>query len=243
MNARCLQGDATLATTWSAALSTERAAALITDPPYCLLTRRRKDGDLRDPKGRKLDAGPVRRFETVRDYRAFTRAWMTHAVRWVTEQAPLVIWSNLLGKEPITTTARELGWTYCRGEFIWGKRTREGNSGEEILRVVETALVFTRTPAPSPTVADAAPPWSVVAGYDDDGEGARWGNHPNHKPFRVLEPLIRTWSRPGDLIVDPFAGSGSIPVAAVRLNRRAVSFELEAEWAARTNKRLAQTPV
>ncbi|NQU10343.1 site-specific DNA-methyltransferase, partial [bacterium] len=73
------------------------------------------------------------------------------------------------------------------------------------------------------------------------GEAVRWGNHPNHKPFRVVEPLIRTWSKPGDLIVDPFAGSGSIPVAAVRLGRRAVCFELEAEWVARVNERL--TPV
>lgn len=240
-DARCYHGDATRAATWTAGLAGARAAALITDPPYCLLTRRRKGGDLRDPKGRKLDAGPVRRFETVRDYRAFTRAWLAHAVRAVTDQAPLVIWTNLLGQEPITTTARELGWIHCRGEFIWGKRTREGNSGEEILRVVETALVFTRDAGPRPTAASAATPWAVVAGYDDDGEAARWGNHPNHKPFGVLEPLIRTWSRPGDLIADPFAGSGSIAVAAVRLGRRAVCFEIEAEWAARTNARLAQT--
>ncbi len=234
MNARCFQGDATQAATWN----NIRADALITDPPYCLLTRRRKGGDLRDPKGRKLDSGPVRRFESVRDYRVFARSWMTHAAQHLTDAAPMVIWTNLLGREPITTTARELGWTHFRGEFVWGKRTREGNSGEEILRVVETALVFTKTPPPPVTNEAPAIPWSVVAGYDDDGEAAKWGSHPNHKPFRVVEPLIRTWSKPGNLIIDAFAGSGSIPVAAVRLGRKAVSFELEGEWAGRTQTRL-----
>jgi site-specific DNA-methyltransferase (adenine-specific) len=157
-----------------------------------------------------------------------------------TDTAPMVVWTNLLGREPITTTARELGWGNFRGEFVWGKRTREGNSGEEILRVVETALVFTRIAPGKISDADPSIPWAVVAGYDDDGEGVRWGSHPNHKPFSVLEPLIRTWSRPGELVMDPFAGSGSIPVAAIRLGRRAACIEREREWATRASERLAQ---
>ncbi|NQU10490.1 site-specific DNA-methyltransferase, partial [bacterium] len=170
---RCLHADATLAATWAVGLGGARAAALVTDPPYCLLTRRRKGGNLRDPKGRKIEFGPVRRFETVRDYRAFTRGWMAHAARALDDDAPLVIWTNLLGKEPITTTARELGWAHLRGEFVWAKRTREANSGEELLRMIEVALVFTRAPAPAASDADAALPWAVVAGYDDDGEAVR----------------------------------------------------------------------
>jgi site-specific DNA-methyltransferase (adenine-specific) len=125
------------------------------------------------------------------------------------------------------------------GEFVWGKRTRQANSGEEILRVVETALVFSRV-APGARGDDApAVPWSAVAGYDDDGEATRWGNHPNHKPYGVLEPLVRTWSRPGQLVIDAFAGSGSIPAAAQRLGRDAACLELEPEWAARVTRRLA----
>ena len=124
------------------------ADVLLSDPPYCLLTRRRKDGDLRDPKHKKIDRGPVRRFETVREFRDFTRQWLEVAVAHLAPDAPLVLWMNLLGREPMTAACRELGYGHVRGEFVWGKRTREGNSGEEILRVVETALVFTRSPAP-----------------------------------------------------------------------------------------------
>jgi site-specific DNA-methyltransferase (adenine-specific) len=54
----------------------------------------------------------------------------------------------------------------------------------------------------------------------------------------VLEPLIRQWSRAGDVVLDPFAGSGSIPAAALRLGRRAACSEIEAEWAGRVSQRL-----
>lgn len=236
--ARCVQGDATREEAWSRLLEGRRASAIITDPPYCLLTRRRKGGDERDPKGRKIDSGPVRRFDDVKAYRAFTRAWLELAVKHAADGAPLVIWTNLLGREPITSTATALGYRHLLGEFVWGKRTRQSNSGEEILRVVETALVFSSAPA-LPGAPDApAIPWAAVAGYDDDGEALRWGNHPNHKPFGVLEPLIRTWSRAGELVVDPFGGSGSIPAAALRLGRATACLELEPEWAARIHERL-----
>jgi site-specific DNA-methyltransferase (adenine-specific) len=238
MTGRCLKGDATKGQDWEALLGGARGDALITDPPYCLLVRRRKGGDARDPKGRKIDSGPVRRFEDVREYRAFTRAWLSLAVSHLAADASVVIWTNLLGREPITSACRELGYGHQVGEFIWGKRTRPSNSGEEILRVVETALVFTRTPPPAPSLEAPATPWSAVAGYDDDGDAARWGSHPNHKPFGVLEPLLRTWSKPGQLVVDPFAGSGSIPAAALRLGRQSVCLELEPEWAARVQERL-----
>ncbi len=238
MSHRCTQGDSSQPQTWDTALSGRKADALVSDPPYCLLTRRRKDGNLRDPKHKKIDRGPVTRFETVKDFRTFTLSWLSVAIRYLTPDAPLVLWMNLLGKEPLKTACREVGYPHVWGEFVWGKRTREGNSGEEILRVVETALVFSKVPTPAKAFTDPAIPWAAVAGYDDDGEAERWGNHPNHKPFGVLEPLIRTWTKVGELVVDPFAGSGSIPAAALALGREAACIELEPEWAARVSMRL-----
>jgi site-specific DNA-methyltransferase (adenine-specific) len=79
---------------------------------------------------------------------------------------------------------------------------------------------------------------AVVAGYDDDGAAQPTGAHPHHKPFGVLEPLIRELTRPGELVLDPFAGSGSIPAAALRLGRRAAGLELVPEWAERVRARL-----
>jgi site-specific DNA-methyltransferase (adenine-specific) len=93
-----------------------------------------------------------------------------------------------------------------------------------------------------PILAPGEPslPWAVVAGYDEEGDAERWGSHPNHKPFGVLEPLLRTWSRPGDLVLDCFAGSGSIPAAALRLGREVACIELEATWADRVSTRIGE---
>jgi site-specific DNA-methyltransferase (adenine-specific) len=47
-----------------------------------------------------------------------------------------------------------------------------------------------------------------------------FGGRPAEKPPAVSEVLVRQSSKPGELVVDPFAGSGSVGVAAVRLGRR-----------------------
>jgi site-specific DNA-methyltransferase (adenine-specific) len=239
---RCVRADAREPEGYRAVLGEARATFLHTDPPYCLLTRRRKGGDLRDPRAnKKIDRNPIVRFETVRDYRAFTEAWMARAVAHLTPDATLAIWTNLLGKEPILTVARGLGFSHLRGEYVWGKRTTDKNANEQLLRVYEVALVLSRTPAPVLGLGDGPTVWAVVGGYDDDAEAAHWGNHPHHKPFSVLEPLVRTWSRPGDWVLDPFAGSGSMPAAALRLGRRPACLEVEPEWAERVTRRLRET--
>ncbi len=237
MKPSVVHGDATTPEAYQKALGGDRADALLSDPPYCLLTRRRKGGDERDKKGRKVEQDPAVRFESVRDYRTFTEAWMTLAFAHLKPGAPAIIWTNFLGKEPIVTAAAKLGYPHLAGEFVWAKRTKDVQGNEELLRVYEVALVL--LPAPLERPAHAPPiPWSVVAGYDDEGQGAAFGNHPHHKPFGVLEPLIEQWTRPNDLVFDPFAGSGSIPAAAERLQRRAAGIELKGDWADLVRKRL-----
>ncbi|GHG97575.1 DNA methyltransferase [Comamonas sp. JC664] len=239
---RCINADAREPQGYRAALGDTRAALLHTDPPYCLLTRRRKGGDLRDTRAhKKIDQNPIVRFETVRDYRAFSEAWLSRATAHLTPDAVLVIWTNLLGKEPILTAARGLGYPHLRGEYVWGKRTTDKNANEQTLRVYEVALVIARTPEPPLEPGGLPTVWAVVGGYDDEGEAKRWGGHPHHKPFSVLEPLVRTYSRPGDTVLDPFAGSGSMPSAALKLGRVPACLEVEPEWAERVTHRLRDT--
>ena len=222
------------------ALAGRRPSLLLTDPPYCLLTRRRKGGDERERRaGKKIDRDPVHRFEDVRAYRRFTAEWLPATARAVVEGGTLAIWTNFLGRKPILDVAAEAGFPALAGEFVWAKLTTEGGGNERLARVYEVALVLRRGPLPPLAPGDAARPWAVVAGYDEEGEAARWGSHPNHKPFGVLEPLLRTWSRPGELVLDCFAGSGSIPAAAVRLGREVACIELEADWAERVRARMA----
>jgi site-specific DNA-methyltransferase (adenine-specific) len=51
--------------------------------------------------------------------------------------------------------------------------------------------------------------------------------HPTEKPVALMERLVRLFTDPGDLILDPFAGSGTTGVAAIRLGRRFIGWELE----------------
>src|SRR5947209_5855533 len=67
--------------------------------------------------------------------------------------------------------------------------------------------------------------------------------HPCQMPEGVLERIIRVSSNPGDLVLDPFAGSGTTLAAAKRLGRRYLGIELSAEYAGRIRERLARVPV
>lgn len=54
--------------------------------------------------------------------------------------------------------------------------------------------------------------------------------HSCEKPIALLEDLISELSNEGDVILDPFMGSGSTCVAAVKTNRRYIGYELDAEY-------------
>jgi DNA modification methylase len=65
--------------------------------------------------------------------------------------------------------------------------------------------------------------------------------HPTQKPLSVILPMIRYWSDLGDLILDPFAGSGTTAVAAKLLGRRYVAIERDELTVRICLERLART--
>ena len=58
------------------------------------------------------------------------------------------------------------------------------------------------------------------------------GNHPNEKPLKLVQRFIAAHTKPGDLIVDPFCGSGTTLVAAEALGRRWIGIELDPVYVA-----------
>ena len=64
--------------------------------------------------------------------------------------------------------------------------------------------------------------------------------HPTQKPVGLMEVLIESSTNKDDLIVDPFAGSGPVVVAAERLGRRAIGIEIDADHAATARGQLGQ---
>jgi DNA modification methylase len=83
--------------------------------------------------------------------------------------------------------------------------------------------------------AKPAQPLDDVRPWEYSGNVA----HPTEKAVSVLQPLIRSFSRPGDLVLDPFSGSGSTLVAAALSGRRYFGIDLEAKYVDLARRRLA----
>jgi site-specific DNA-methyltransferase (adenine-specific) len=62
--------------------------------------------------------------------------------------------------------------------------------------------------------------------------------HPTTKPLSLMLELVADFTEPGDLILDPFAGSGTTGVAALMLGRRFIGWERDSEYHAIATRRL-----
>jgi len=71
-----------------------------------------------------------------------------------------------------------------------------------------------------------------------DGESEKI--HPTQKPVELLKTLIEIFTDPGDVVIDPCAGSGSTLVAAERLRRKAFGFEIKKEFWTKANQWLEE---
>ena len=69
------------------------------------------------------------------------------------------------------------------------------------------------------------------------------GQHPTQKPLSILSRIILASSRKGDLVLDPFSGSGTTGIAANLLNRRYIGIDIEKEYLEITKKRYAEIQV
>ena len=64
------------------------------------------------------------------------------------------------------------------------------------------------------------------------------GKHPTQKPLKLLERIILASTNEGDIVLDPFNGSGSTGVAALRLGRKYIGIEISGEYLSLTIGRL-----
>jgi site-specific DNA-methyltransferase (adenine-specific) len=64
------------------------------------------------------------------------------------------------------------------------------------------------------------------------------GLHPTQKPTKLMQALIALTTKPGQIVLDPFAGSGTTAVAARNLGRHFIAYEINAKYAATFRERL-----
>ncbi|KQN57261.1 DNA methyltransferase [Serratia sp. Leaf51] len=95
----------------------------------------------------------------------------------------------------------------------------------------ESAYVLAkgRPPLPEKPLPDVMP-WQYTGNL----------HHPTEKPVSVLRPLIESFTQPGSIVLDPFAGSGSTCVAAEQAGRRWIGIELMEQYHATGLRRLTE---
>lgn len=107
-----------------------------------------------------------------------------------------------------------LGWRYRRNyEFVMVGHGKQGK------------LRWNPDAKASANVVRLAPP--------------RMRSHPNEKPVELVRHFLRLHTKPGDLVLDPFAGSGTTGVACAQMGREFLGFELDEHWAEVANERIA----
>lgn len=167
-----------------------------------------------------------------------------------------------LSADVIRILSDELG-LLLRGELIWQKA--EGASGNcawgsfrsaanPVLRDISERVIiaskgrFDRAKSVKQREKLGLPHVSTVATEDFMSltldvwsmppESAKRVGHPAPFPVELPEQLIRLYTYEDDLVVDPFMGSGSTLVAASRLNRRVIGYDLDADYVELARERL-----
>ena len=116
---------------------------------------------------------------------------------------------------------------YPVGHLVWVK---DYHSNERYVRYShESAYLLAKGNPSKPSIA-----LSDVLEWKYTGDEF----HPTQKPVMALLPVILAFSHVGDLILDPFAGSGTTAVAAQELGRRYIGIELDPAYAQKAQERV-----
>jgi site-specific DNA-methyltransferase (adenine-specific) len=107
--------------------------------------------------------------------------------------------------------------------IIWNKPNVAPLFGGAYLKDKEYCLYFRKGGYCQPASKEAA---KTVYTYPVNTRDKKLFDHPTIKPESILRNLIANSSHEGDIVLDPFMGSGSTAVAAQSLNRRYVGFEI-----------------
>lgn len=114
------------------------------------------------------------------------------------------------------------------GHIVWQKDYSSRSGFLQACHEQAYLLVKGNPGRPAKPLADVQP-------WEYSGNRA----HPTEKAVGILTPVVQAFSQPGDIVLDPFAGSGSTAVAAALSGRRYIGIELEERYCRHARTRLA----
>jgi len=217
---------------------------VVTDPPYFISRNtviHRSMGSMKYRARRSitLDFGTWDHFESEAEYWRFTRDWLDAVASVMRPGGHLVTFFDQNRVSYLIALARRRGLA-CRQHLYWVKSNPAPRARKvDFMIALEHAIWFTKEPRSGAT-------FNYRLGQQKNYVVAAVPHHPRLHPTQKPEAVLRVWiaylSDENDVVLDPFAGSGSTICAARDLQRRWVACEREAEYVAVARTRLAKEP-
>jgi modification methylase len=207
------------------------------DPPYNLQLQ----GDLRRPDDSHVDAvdDDWDKFSDFAAYDGFTRAWLASCRRVMKPNATLWVIGSYHNIFRVGTVLQDLGF-WILNDVIWRKSNPMPNfRGRRFTNAHETLIWASRDASVRQYTFNYE---ALKAGNEDIQVRSDWtlalctGEerlkgadnkklHPTQKPEALLARVILSSSRQGDVVLDPFCGTGTTGAVAKRLGRRFIGIE------------------
>jgi modification methylase len=244
---RILVGDCVAEMTKLPAASVDLVFA---DPPYNLQLA----SDLKRPDDSHVDAvtDDWDKFASFSAYDDFTRRWLTACRRVMKPAATIWVIGSYHNIFRVGTIMQDLGF-WILNDVIWRKSNPMPNfRGRRFTNAHETLLWCAHSKEARYTFNYEAmkasndelqmrSDWLIpLCGgperlRDSDGKKA----HPTQKPEALLHRVLLASTRPGEIILDPFFGTGTTGAVAKRLGRRFIGIEQDLEYVAVARRRIA----
>jgi modification methylase len=245
---RILESDCIAA---MAALPDASVDMVFADPPYNL----QLGGDLFRPEGGRVDAvdDDWDKFDTFEAYDRFTRAWLKEARRILKPNGTLWVIGSYHNIFRCGAALQDLGY-WILNDIVWRKSNPMPNfRGTRFTNAHETLIWASRSEDSRYTFNYRA----MKALNDELQMRSDWvipicsgsermktdgvKSHPTQKPEALLYRVLLACTNPGDVVLDPFFGTGTTGAVARRLGRQWIGIEREKKYVKVARERIAAT--
>jgi modification methylase len=227
------------------------ADLVFADPPYNLQLQ----GELRRPDNSRVDAvdDGWDQFGSFAEYDRFTRNWLSAARHALKDTGALWVIGSYHNIFRVGTILQDMGF-WIMNDIVWRKTNPMPNfRGKRFTNAHETLIWATKDRKQKSYTFN----YEAMKSLNDDlqmrsdwtlpicsgGERLKNGNgekaHSTQKPEALLHRVVIASTRPGDVILDPFLGSGTTAAVAKKLGRHFIGIERDHTYAAIARARLA----
>lgn len=227
------------------------ADVIFADPPYNLQLQR----ELRRPNNSKVDAvdDAWDQFASFDEYDVFTHAWLGEAHRLLKEDGTLWVIGSYHNIFRVGTILQDLGF-WILNDIVWRKTNPMPNfRGRRFTNAHETLIWANKGPKKGYTFNYEAmkvlnddlqmrSDWTIpiCAGAERLRDATGEKAHSTQKPEALLHRVLVSSTKPGDVVLDPFFGTGTSGAVARRLGRSYIGIERDAAYARIARERIAR---